>query len=96
MPIRDDDRRRAYHRDYMRRRRAGLTGFNSTDDQSGPPGWSEWLAKACIILHIDRLEAECDGHVRAHNELVDAYNALADDYDALVDDYDALLARTVS
>jgi hypothetical protein len=82
MPITDDEQRRAYFRDYMRRRRAASAPANDE------------LARR-IREALARCERAQEAMAESNRELVALlvadYNKLLADFNELVDDYNALL-----
>jgi hypothetical protein len=106
MPIKDDEKRRAYFREYMRKRRAGtsvdaeyLRKLKASDAEVAevePPPDDE-LARQIkeawekTITLREKMDAATTEIVKHVAMLLQSFEKLAMDYDKLVDDYNELL-----
>jgi hypothetical protein len=105
VPIRDDEKRRTYFREYMRKRRADKSAavkpvkptppVTAGDDQNiKKVKYFYAMIQAANVMLAEQakpLAALVDELMAAHDALADDYNALLEDYNQLVDDYNALL-----
>jgi hypothetical protein len=95
MPIQDDEKRRAYFREYMRRRRAGagtdaeaLRRLRASDAER--PADDE-LARRIRETHA-KIERSNDEWIRNIHELLPLVGTLVKEHDKLIDDYNELAA----
>jgi hypothetical protein len=106
MPIKDDESRRAYFREYMRKRRSAPRPAAAAERSPSPPpdgerGCSFQMAldrgcfrNAMMLQLADQLVDELDKLHNDYNELVDDFNELLDEHNELVNDYNMLLGET--
>jgi hypothetical protein len=96
MPFKDDKKRQAYIREYMRKRRRGNDApspiTNAAEEQLNRQIRDAWdrVNTAREAMHeADRKLANLTGELlKQHKALIEKYNALVDDYNELLDELD--------
>ena len=102
MPIRDDEKRRAYFREYMRKRRTGTPTDAEATDELARQVRDTWQRLEASKEKMDHTNAELiklaeellphfEQLLAEHEALVKKYNELVTDYNELLDDFNELL-----